>query len=586
MAIKISEISKIVVVNPELSVGTSCMLSADTTKTKNADPAKIQSEDKHVFEKMVRLEANGLQTVFDQYKVTETEDAEWMAVDRDETETELKKKEEQAYLQKYASFELLGHTLGYQLKHLDLAQNPTISVLEEDGSSAEYFVHRLAVSGDVEKGLMAHVLIPKNTKPGNQDIKIVFQGSCNRNGAARDAFENGGAGTDSFQANRDSLLLQINGLIKNFKQRMNAKETLSVTIAGHSLGGSDAQNCMASMMDAAAQNCGLLPAASMPPIPKECRDALQTISKLRLATQNSAGITTATAKRADLVAGYIAEQRGKFKKNPTKGINLELESYNLHVAADGVQQTGEAHILSDVSSKLAKVDVMKVQSAWENKQFLSGGQALLTVGAGTAIGATGKVIASAVVGGAVGAAVVAGVAAVGVVGTAINHTSKFFHKPVEAQYERMNNSTRKGQKKIKKHLGNKSSWLNGFQNAVLSFSSAVKGIFGSKNEAKDEKPVQTICVEVQIQQRAQLKDAISAIEASGKEAPSKDASSTAATKAKPVTEKRSSSWFPFWRKTEQEQETGAAQIKAKTESVIPSVSIAKSDTAAAALKCR
>ncbi len=579
MAIKISEISKLE--NPELSSGTSKIPGTDASKIVIAGTSKTHSQDKPVFEKMIRLESNGLQTVFDQYTITETEDSEWMAIDRDEPETDLKKKAEHAHLQKYASFELQGHTLGYQLKNLNLAENPSISVLEEDGSTAEYFVHRLAVGNTVEKGLMAHVLVPKNTKPGNQDIKILFQGSCNGNGYARDAFENGGAGTDSFQANRDLLLLQINGLIKNFKQRMNAEETLSVTISGHSLGGADAQNCMASMMDAAAQNCGL---TSTNPIPKECRDGFQAISKLRLATQNSAGITKATAKRADLVAGYLAEQRKKFNKNPAKGkgLNLELETYNLHVAADGVQQTGEAHILSDVSPKLAKVDVMKIQSSWENTQFLSGGHALATI---AAAGAVGKIVASTAVGGAVGAAVaVAGISAAGVVGTGISHTAKFFNKPVAAQYERIDNSTRKGRKKVKALLGNKSSWLNGFQNAVLSFSSAVKGLFGSKTEIKDEKPIVPVIATVPVPVHVPAPVIVSAselvhqtteIKVQSLEArKDKNAENDDLAASKPMAEsaapEKHSSWLPFFSfRKNKEQSPAPEQIKiaAKTQEI-------------------
>lgn len=402
---------------------------------------------------------------------------------------------ELAYLQKYRSFEELGHGSAYDLAkpmtsslpHQALEINSaavsenkpesqeieddyehvscshTVSILEEDGSRADYTVKRLKIHNLENDGLMAHILIPKAVN-GTPEIKVVFRGTASWDGAKCDAIEGGGAGAETFAANRDLILKQINEEVKKLKEQMPEAQSVKIKTSGHSLGGALAQLCTTALMDAEAQNCGL---TSDNPIPKDCRDGMVHVSKLTLAVQNAAGIPLETAKRAEAVAGYLAGQRDKRKNNLGKGTALLIETYNLIAGGDAVQKTGEAHFLSNVSAKFAKVNVLKIPTALEGIQVFDLKTAAATVLAG----------------GYVGAAVVATSAVAGLISTYLAHTGKYLKSNTNPTYESYNNSTVAGQQKVDEILGSKTWALNFLQKLILN---TAKTFNQSVSHVKDE----------------------------------------------------------------------------------------------------
>lgn len=432
------------------------------------------------------------------------EDDEWNQVDISDKikKTHLEAiKATQTYFTQYAGFEFQAHHLAYQ----DLAHNTIIKVLETDGTSGDYIVHRLTNMQGVE-GLKGHVLIPKNPKAFGNDIKVIFRGTASASGAHRDIFETNGAGTETFEAERENFIAQINTIVKDFNANNNKNRgPISLTVAGHSLGGADAQNCTAALMDAIAQNNGL---HSDVVVPEPKRSALTAISTLRVFTKNSAGITLKTANRTNDVAAYLAKCRS------TGQTDLTIESYNLQVHGDVVQQTGEAHLLSNVSSELAKVDVMKadlsVHTPLHVKGYTAAGiaglsgfaacglQGAMAAGSvGATIGSVAGPVGTVLAGGALGLAGAALGTTVGIIPLVVGilpvayhenivHRAKFFNvnKPMQATCERLSNEALEGQQKVSATLGYKSQSIGNLQSTVVNTLKAAQGYFNAWNSQK------------------------------------------------------------------------------------------------------
>jgi uncharacterized protein YdbL (DUF1318 family) len=441
--------------------------------------------DTPLFEKLVRLDSNGVQVEFEAFELKTTKDADSVLEGDDEWSTvdhSAEAKVEHAYLRQYAGFEFLGHHLAYQ----DLTDHSTVSVLETDGTHSEYIVHRLRNINDVE-GLKGHVLVPKNPEASGHNIKVMFRGTASKSGVGRDIFEVGGAGAYSFEGERENFIEQINGIVKDFNREHNKKgNPVSLTVAGHSLGAADAQNCTAALMDAIAQNKGL---TSTSPVPVHKRHALNGISKLIMSTKNAAGVALKTAQRAKAVAGYLAECRAKGRTD------LTIESYNLQVGGDAVQQTGEAHILSDAPVKHAKVDVMKAHVLYcePTRAYVNAAVAVtafsyvpsaaaLGMNKGAAIGGVVGGVAGAVVGGT-GGAMIGGASALALgalpfaKGELSTHCAKFFDQPIQANYQRFSNKTPVGHQEVAAKLGKKSSGVNILQTGLMGAVGTVGSCF-------------------------------------------------------------------------------------------------------------
>lgn len=145
-----------------------------------------------------------------------------------------------AQRQKYASQLFLAKELAYR----DLEDKSTIKVLDEDGMIRPYEVRNVSN----HKGLVCTALIPKNDPTAlderinfssthdNPDIKIMFRGTHSLVSAAVD-LEKRGPGSKSMQDNRVGLLMAVNKLAREVHGQY-PDQKASMTIVGHSLGGS------------------------------------------------------------------------------------------------------------------------------------------------------------------------------------------------------------------------------------------------------------------------------------------------------------------------------------------------------------
>ena len=363
------------------------------------------------------------------------------------------KEKENTHLQKYASGEFLAHHLAYQKLEDDTVQN----VIEMDGTTSAYRCTRLQVN---HEGLVGYILVPTAYQNGQKpDIKVIFKGTSPQSQASvsRD-LELRGAGSLSFSNNAKGIILQINQAMRNYAQVYQTNGTpISVTFAGHSLGGADAQNALNAMIQAKCECENLLPDEDkVLGLLKEEMEQFSTINEMRLFTYNSAGVPRFIAKQAKKNLKLISDK-------------VKVEAYNQRVAGDGVQQTGETHLLSDVSIEYAKVDVLKVHIESSNaiKAYLFGSEhnqkfsvpgAAATLAGGAMLGIL-----------PVAVGVVTSSVGLGLMDTKEAHTRHLHKEPIKAGYERFDNTDPEGQYQLQRELGKKSHFLNIAHNVAGRF---------------------------------------------------------------------------------------------------------------------
>lgn len=363
-------------------------------------------------------------------------------------------KEERSFLQKFASGEFLAHHLPYK----NLTAKEKIQVLEVDGSHRDYTVQKLQAT---HNGLVGYILVPTTAATdATLDLKVIFQGTASMGGVDRDIFEGPGAGAESFESNKMSILLQINDVAAQYQK------PITVSVAGHSLGSSDAQNCMGALMDAVAQNHGFQATAESA-VSASTRTGLGNIQELKLFGCNSPGIAEATNDRAKAVAKFFHDKK----------IPVQLECNYLRIHRDGVQQTGETTLLNGVSAAHAKVEVMKAVSLEKYSYTGLAKRAALIAGT-TALG----VIAAPVLPVGIAAGLALGATTTGLINTADAHTQHVFNPNLRAHfaYERYSNqdSTLTHKVEVKK-----STALNTAHKGLLSVVNGLKGLQSSVTNA-------------------------------------------------------------------------------------------------------
>lgn len=389
--------------------------------------------------------------------------SDWEEIKKETPEAKANRlQEERSFLQKFASGEYLAHHLPYQ----DLSSKKTIRVLEENGSHRQYTVQKLRTN---HNGLVGYILVPTTaaTDP-TLDLKVIFQGTASLAAVARDVFESGGAGSETFEENKIEFLSQLNEVVAQFKKPTN------VTLTGHSLGSADAQNGMGGVMEAIAQNNGMK-ATTDNTIPASSRTHLGKIQQLKLFGCNSPGITQANNERAKKIAKFFHK-----KKLP-----IELECNYLRIHKDGVQQTGETTLLDGVLPQYAKVNVMKATSL-EKYSYSELAQRALLVGGMTALG----VVTAPVLSVGITTGLVLGATTVGLINTADAHTQHVFNPnaPARFSYERYSNQDLSKNSKLDVK---KSTALNTAHKGLLTVLNKFKGIgdLFKKPSKSDAKPV-------------------------------------------------------------------------------------------------
>lgn len=384
------------------------------------------------------IHSSQIHTVKD-YQIVEQDDFAVVEVAKEEL-TKNARKQDQDNLKKYASVEKYSHIVAYSKP----GDGSIVEGLEKDGSKASYVCHHLKTE---HPGIVAYMLLPTamNTS-GPQEVKVIFRGTnpSDSNSYMRNLECQGGAGSVSFEANSLSLLTQVNQHIKTFKEQTGlAGQDISLGVYGHSLGGADAQNFSTKVLQAVAEQRGVATGAT--PIPKEAVDHIATTRGLTVNTANSAGVPLTTATLSNELVKKIAEAP------LSSGNPYAVEGYNLNVGGDGVQATGQGHILNNVAKEHAYVEVLKAHIGSEHSNPFNLPGAAAAVVASATLGALPAVAAS---------VVVARKAYLGAMDMKKSHTEKLFTAPRTAEYRMMSNTTPEGQKEVAKELSKKSFSLN------------------------------------------------------------------------------------------------------------------------------
>lgn len=346
--------------------------------------------------------------------------------------------QEHSILAPFASAEHLAHTVAY-----DLAANydPALPlvVIDEDGKSREYKATPIETANPA---ILGYILT--GTDNTNNRIHVVFRGTADKASIVRDT-EYGGAGHESFNAEKDLIISQITRVIG---QRANETDNkVQVSISGHSLGGGDAQNCSAALLEAMTQiqmhkryqeknqvgkiTDQIKSALTMRPsgaLTKSAHAPLTQVASVTLNHCNSAGVTHTTANKSRKNAKYLSKL----------GVAIKVRA--LKVAGDGIQMSGQTNILNDVEPETADVAVLKINSSHEG-----------WISAKTMTAATGLAYVTS-------PAIAAGtITSLKAIGTFKAHTTHNFDRFLtNNDYEYFDNSNSAGALAVKKALSHKS----------------------------------------------------------------------------------------------------------------------------------
>ncbi len=256
---------------------------------------------------------------------------------------------EETLRNEFEAGETLAHTLAYDkflrqpticstdpryiIKREDTPDNKTTTVMFGDAKDLAYIVSTPTTCD----GLVCYILTPTNA---NNNIKVIFRGTGDKPSALRD-IEYRSPGTETFAKSKDNILKALNNVIKEFP------ENTSLTLYGHSLGGSDAQNCFVAIMEAINKSTS----ASDEQLLHDEKNSNQffKINALTLMAYNPAGVTADTATQANQLARQLKAKH-----------NIKLTCFWQLAAGDGVQQSGEASILAGIDSDIATVYLRKV----------------------------------------------------------------------------------------------------------------------------------------------------------------------------------------------------------------------------------
>lgn len=125
--------------------------------------------------------------------------------------------------------------LAKELIYCDLKDGP-VTILDEDGKAREYELRNVFN----KEGVMCVALIPKEVKEGQSaDVKILFRGTYDMETFGNDLSLRG-PGSTMMNKHRLELLSAVNTIVGETQGRFPGNK-VSMTIAGHSLGGSLAE---------------------------------------------------------------------------------------------------------------------------------------------------------------------------------------------------------------------------------------------------------------------------------------------------------------------------------------------------------
>lgn len=230
-------------------------------------------------------------------------------------------------------------------------EQQVVYVFDDDAEVRQYAIQFIYTN---HLGIVPYLLTPLDVN--NPRMHLVFRGSKDAPAWCRST-ETPAPGYASFYQERDLLISELHNALEY-------NDVNHLTISGHSLGGSDAQTCAAEVMHAIMEMHQDLEKASK-------YNFLTKIKKLTINHVNSAGIANSVAETSSIAAAYVSKYR-----------LLDINVMCVLTAGDAVQQTGQSHILSNVESNIAMVELVKLSSEFEgvfNKKYLAAAAMTLPV---------------------------------------------------------------------------------------------------------------------------------------------------------------------------------------------------------------
>lgn len=392
-------------------------------------------------------------------------------------------------LKKFAHVEDLAHRLAYNKTVKD---GDTIQLLDYNGQAQNATIRRIPIQNP---SIVATILEIKSDDPMLPNkVEVIWRGTHDKGSAIAD-LDPISPGYNEYMKNRSIILSEVNNAIG--RMSIDGKN-VSVGSYGHSLGGSLAQTFATDVMDAMAQNQHdkqpailnkTFPLAqpvvnSSISIPKIERNNFNSVNHITIGTFNAAGVSKKTALRAKELENYLHNLAFIAKKDQPKisyfaGLN----------EGDGVQQTGEASILSDST----KSNVYLLKTNLEKTMFykiltgaISIGSSLLVPKFGPAASNFAKIIKD---------------LSVKAIGTAHAHTAKVFDKTQNLEsnvinFELYQNNQLDERPYITQQLNNKSKILQNptlkvFQATIYYFADKLLNKFRKSPTTKPATPTTT-----------------------------------------------------------------------------------------------
>ncbi len=351
----------------------------------------------------------------------------------------------------FASGEELAHTTPYKLAQASTTPE-TITVLDSDGVTRTYNVQQIETENPAIAGY-----ILTGIETDNANVHISFRGTTDYNSKDRD-IEGLNPGSKSFHIEKADILTQVNTAIK--QRATEISQPINLKIAGHSLGGGDAQRMTTVILQAMSQNaCDAKIAETITGNPNsqknklnaklqqrkagikkkeiitpESRDGFTNVNSVEIFVANSVGVSKKTAKQCAKAAEYLQDPTHTER-------NITLKSNTLLVGGDGIQQTGQTNILADLDSITTQSTMMKIDVGTEGSWL----------------------------------------------GTGAAHTSKHFDKSAFPKHELYSNNTPEGCKAIEKRATRKSAFLQSYlATGVRKALHSITNLFTSKRKKKKD----------------------------------------------------------------------------------------------------
>lgn len=239
-------------------------------------------------------------------------------------------------LMSFRTTECLAHIIPY----MKLDNSSSIAMYDEDGEKREYTIKKIM---GTHPGLVCYILYSED--PNNSRIHVTFKGTHNLSSAMRNLENPTKPGKYSYFNDEELIVGEIEEIVAT--QQKKCIEKVKLTLAGHSLGGADCQNCASSLLKRIAKK--------KPP--------LSDVASLTVMHCNAVGVGESVASEANQNAIQIKKQNPKF----------EIRLRCIAVEGDPIQQAGHRSIFSGEATKVVDAELLKARISSSDKNlYISG----------------------------------------------------------------------------------------------------------------------------------------------------------------------------------------------------------------------